>query len=155
MKAVFTAMGDGTILEQIYDSTARAILAGRLDFIPPFTKPEELEARKAEWKDVEFFFSTWGTPQLDQGQLNGIFRGSKRYFMRRDRFSVFPAPIWNGGYGFSVPQTQMQYRLSNLPPRKLFCPTRGFSSPLFYTPPVERRRPINMHPPFRGIMIPR
>jgi phosphoglycerate dehydrogenase-like enzyme len=92
MKAVFAAIGDGTILEHVYNSAARAILAERLEFILPFTKPEELEAREGEWKDVEFFFSTWGTPQLDQGQLERYFPRLKAVFHGAGTVQRFARP---------------------------------------------------------------
>jgi phosphoglycerate dehydrogenase-like enzyme len=97
VKAVFAAIGDGTIFEEVYDSAARAILEKRLDFIPPFTKPEELESRKTEWKDVEFFFSTWGTPQLDQGQLERYFPRLKAVFYAAGSVQGFSRPYLERG----------------------------------------------------------
>jgi phosphoglycerate dehydrogenase-like enzyme len=97
MKAVFAAMGDGAIFEQVYDSTARTILAKRLNFIPPFIKPEELEARKTEWQDVEFFFSTWGAPLLNQGQLEQYFPQLKAVFYAAGSVQRFARPYLERG----------------------------------------------------------
>ncbi|MDR2101272.1 MAG: hydroxyacid dehydrogenase [Treponema sp.] len=97
MKAVFTAMGDGTFLERVYDSTARAILAKRLDFIPPFISMEELERGNTEWKDVEFFFSTWGTPQLNQEQLERYFPRLQAVFYAAGSVQNFARPYLERG----------------------------------------------------------
>ncbi|MDR2178074.1 MAG: hydroxyacid dehydrogenase [Treponema sp.] len=97
MKAAFAAIGKEGVLERVYDSAARAILAEKLDFIPPFTGLEELETRKTEWKDVEFLFSTWGAPKLNREQLEQYFPGLKAVFYAAGSVQEFARPYLERG----------------------------------------------------------
>ncbi|MDR2135275.1 MAG: hydroxyacid dehydrogenase [Treponema sp.] len=97
MKAAFAAIGGSDILERVYDPAARAILAEQLDFIPPFTGMEELEARKTEWNALEFFFSTWGAPRLDREQLDRYFPRLKALFYAAGSVQDFARPYLERG----------------------------------------------------------
>jgi len=83
-KAVFITMQGNAqkgqpFLNKSYNAETQALLAAQLDFLPPVFSLTDLAAR-ADLREADYIFSTWGMPALDEAQLAEGFPQLKAVF---------------------------------------------------------------------------
>jgi len=59
MKAIFLNSSD-TMISRVFTEATQAKIREKVELLPEVVKPTDLVARKGEFDDVDFIFSTWG-----------------------------------------------------------------------------------------------
>ena len=96
-KAVFTTLQGNSIIGKVYSPPSKALLERSLDFVAPFYKMEDIGVHAGEWKNVEYFFSTWGVPALAENQLEEFFPNLKAVFYAAGSVQYFARPYLKRG----------------------------------------------------------
>ncbi|MDR0495680.1 MAG: hypothetical protein LBG95_08670 [Treponema sp.] len=125
-KAIFICLGGSAGIEYTYSSDSRACLEEALDFASPFYKQEDLALHAAEWKDVEYLFSTWGMPELGEEQLKEFFPALKAIFYAAGSVQAFARPFLKRGVRVFTANEALSIPVIEFAAAQIYLANKGF-----------------------------
>jgi len=95
MKAIYMTTGGLTAINKAYLPATQAALENELNFLPMITDRTEMDNRRAELREVEIIFSTWGMLSLSEEELETYLPDLKAVFYAAGSVQSFARPFLN------------------------------------------------------------
>jgi phosphoglycerate dehydrogenase-like enzyme len=89
-------LGDASKIERVFGAGRREAVEARAGVLPGVFRPEDLDDRLTELRDVEALFSTWGMPKLSSAQLDQL-PNLRAVFYAAGAVSHFARPLIERG----------------------------------------------------------
>ena len=125
-KAIFLSLQGSSGIEQVYSPDSRILLEESLDFQCPFYKAEDLTLHAGQWKDVEFFFSTWGMPRLTEDQVKDFFPRLKAVFYAAGSVQYFALPFLKRGIKVFTANEALSVPVADFTAAQIFLANKGY-----------------------------
>ena len=125
-KAIYTSYSGSRTLESVYSPETRAILESKLDFAPPLYAADDLELHKSEWTNVEYFFSTWGTPKLTEEQLEKYFPKLRAVFYAAGSVQYFARPYLGRGVRVFTANEALSIPVADFTAAQILLANKGY-----------------------------
>jgi phosphoglycerate dehydrogenase-like enzyme len=125
-KAAYAVIRNDDMINRVYSPQTKSFLEAHLDFVKTFNNMEDLETFADEWKEVEYFFSTWGTPTLTTAQLEKHFPKLKAVFYGAGSVQYFARPYLERGIRIFTANEAMSIPVIEYTAAQIFLANKGY-----------------------------